>query len=140
MQSLLSFIGGAGAVSLVGVLATWLEYEQGHSQHQKDITVKEIRTVRRKLKSLNQTLIKEANAGSDMRPAKLNLITYLASWSVNVVYHRVNVKMITYDLAPLFKLEYSMIKTQLNISNQDAYFADASRRVIKLFTACDIIK
>lgn len=136
----LSFIGGAGVASLIETALSSFSSEEDRNQHQKDITVEEIRKLKSKLQDINTNLIKNINNKNKVKIYKLEIIAYLASWSVNLVYNRVNKKMIIYSLKPLLILEYSITAKQLKYHHYGKHYQRIVLEAKKLFKICDIIK
>lgn len=138
MQNIINLLTGAGAVSLIGVLAAWIESQLGRNQHQKDVTVAEIRRLRSKLKDYDKKIDTTMSLKKSFE-LRTKLLLCLSIWSVNFKFSRVSKSMIKYDLYIAFKKQYKELNDDLPVFLLDPSGRYIAWHVIKLFCECDII-
>lgn len=139
LSTILTIFSSAGIASIIGIIITAMDSSLGRNQHQKDVTVAEIKQARDKLKDYDTKYHAKDESLDDKFSIETKLIAYLGEWAVNLRYKRISRKMTKYALGPLLAEQYNILRDDIVVFGLDSRHAESTRHVIKLFWNCDII-
>lgn len=126
-------------MAIIEIVISIIESDIGHSQHQKDVTMSEIRLLESKTTSYDNQISKNITNLDKLFEIKIKILLCLSIWSTNIQYHRINCSMASYGLHVILQREYDILSDDFPVLIKVKVYKDPVKKVLKLFRQCGIM-